>query len=69
MLNNPCIDCGDNEAINGFRCFGCDIDYNFSEVNIFQGETNEECFCDKCVPVCAESAKYPLDKEECHALR
>lgn len=28
---NPCIDCGDNEAIDGFRCFGCGIDFWYSE--------------------------------------
>lgn len=26
-----CIDCRENEAIDGFRCFGCGIDYHYSE--------------------------------------
>lgn len=36
LVDNPCVDCGDNEAIDGFRCFGCGIDYNYSEgVDLF----------------------------------
>jgi hypothetical protein len=40
MLDNACIHCGDNEAIDGFYCFGCGIDIYFSEETIFEmGET------------------------------
>lgn len=31
MSDNLCIDCGDNEALDGFRCFGCGIEYHYSE--------------------------------------
>lgn len=40
MLDNACSLCGDNEAIDGFYCFGCGIDVYFSEITIFEmGET------------------------------
>lgn len=35
MLDNLCIDCGDNEALDGFRCFGCGIDFYYSEGLLF----------------------------------
>lgn len=39
-MTNPCITCGDNEAVDGFYCFGCGVDKYFSELNIFElGET------------------------------
>ena len=39
-MENACLQCGDNEAIDGFYCFGCGIDIYFSEQNIFEiGET------------------------------
>lgn len=35
MLDNPCVDCNENEAIDGFRCFGCGIDFWYSEGVLF----------------------------------
>ena len=32
MLDNPCALCGDNEAIDGFYCFGCGIDRHYSDM-------------------------------------
>ena len=31
MIDNICVDCNENEAIDGFRCFGCGIDFWHSE--------------------------------------
>ena len=65
-MTNPCITCGDNEAIDGFYCFGCGVDIYYSEGIFDTAETQEECYCDICVPVCAENAIYPLDVEVSH---
>jgi hypothetical protein len=41
MLENACLECNENEAIDGFYCFGCGIDIYFSEETIFEmGENN-----------------------------
>ena len=40
MLDNLCVNCNENEAVDNFYCFGCGIDIYFSEQNIFEiGET------------------------------
>jgi hypothetical protein len=28
---NLCVDCNENEMIDGFRCFGCGIDFDYAE--------------------------------------
>lgn len=38
---NLCVDCNENEAIDGFYCFGCGIDIYFSEMNIFEMGENK----------------------------
>jgi hypothetical protein len=30
-MDNLCVDCNENEHLDGFRCFGCGIDYLYSE--------------------------------------
>ena len=39
-MSNPCITCGDNEAIDGFYCFGCGIDIYYSETIFESQEAN-----------------------------
>ena len=39
-MNNPCVNCGDNEAIDGFYCFGCGIDIYYSETIFETAEAN-----------------------------
>lgn len=36
MDTNFCLTCNENEAIDGFYCFGCGIDIYFSEETIFE---------------------------------
>lgn len=36
MLDNPCVNCNENEAVDGFYCFGCGIDIYFAERTIFE---------------------------------
>lgn len=36
FLDELCVDCNENEPIDGFRCFGCGIDYHYSELVLFE---------------------------------
>ena len=36
LLDELCVDCNENLQIDGFRCFGCGIDYHYSETNLFE---------------------------------
>ena len=39
LFDEFCVDCHENDPIDGFRCFGCQIDFWHSEGSLFA--TNE----------------------------